>query len=135
MRDIKFRAWCKIEKKWIQGFNLVNYHSYFNNGLNQSIYRYNSVWEDGEFELIQYIGLKDKNGKEIYEGDIVYMKSIPKLSIGAIEFNDSSFMCKNPKDNLRLYEVFCCDFDLSEIEIIGNIYENSELLKNDGKDA
>ncbi len=63
MREIKFRAWDKVEKQMItKNFgNFINFNgTVFHNGMKQ-----------GDWTLMQYTGLKDKNGKEIYEGDIV----------------------------------------------------------------
>jgi uncharacterized phage protein (TIGR01671 family) len=83
--------------------------------------------------LMQYTGLKDKNGKEIYEGDIV--KAIGKLdkNIGIVEYRDemASFYFK-----FETHAKFPMHFTLAiwndegfEPEVIGNIYENPELLK------
>ena len=95
------------------------------------------VWGSLELKYTrQYIGLKDKNGKEIYEFDIV---NLPIGQFGVIEFDKGLFGINldfgtdrktmlgswGSETNLRqLYDGY-----YREIEVIGNIYENSELLK------
>jgi len=83
-----------------------------------------------EVELMQHTGLKDKNGNEIYEGDIVkfqesYGKEEPEINIGNIEYSEmaTSYLINWGNSHYQhLNEV--------EFEIIGNIYENPELLNN-----
>ena len=74
-----------------------------------------------EFELLQYTGLKDKNGKEIYEGDVVIDHEIsPSLENTRIIHNlimDCYYLCA------------WMDDDINPFEIIGNIHSNPELLK------
>jgi len=85
-------------------------------------------WID-DAEVMQYTGLKDKNGKEIYEGDIVKYIDMRydsafggnKVCVQSVEWNDDG-ACFFP----MLY--YC-----SDIEVIGNIYENSELLDKEVK--
>ena len=80
--------------------------------------------EGGEYELMQYTGLHDKNGKEIYEGDIVADRSHTDL-IFAIEYD-------NEHAGYYMPEAFEeeCRWPISEVEleIIGNIYESPELI-------
>ncbi len=74
--------------------------------------------------LMQYTGLKDKNGKEIYEGDIIVEYLLPnEYDYGIIEYLDGSFVI-NWKSKMWQYLI-----NVSRREVIGNIYENPELLK------
>lgn len=80
--------------------------------------------------VMQYTGLKDKNGKEIYEGDIISYKYYRGFSggekeiIAKVEFIDGCF---------GFYEFvgYFNRYDLNESKVIGNIYENPELLKDE----
>ena len=124
MREIKFRAWDKENEKMMKVSSL--------HLENKEI----SVKENGTFrlfrmqDLMQYTGVKDKNGKEIYEGDIVkiiksegYGECYEQVKYtGKIEYCVSEFRVQPL--NLRL-----SDESIVEIEVIGNIYENKNLLE------
>jgi uncharacterized phage protein (TIGR01671 family) len=84
------------------------------------------------YEVNQYTGLKDKNGREIYEGDIVeghtFDEHIDKKQIGSIEYNEGRhgfvfvpFEFKSKNLYYPLFAIVTC-------EVIGNIYQNKELL-------
>lgn len=77
--------------------------------------------------LMQYTGLKDKNGVEIYEGDIVLLPDQGEYSFKAqVKWGDYEWYM----DDVHFREVYnFADIDSTELEVIGNIYENSELLK------
>lgn len=127
-REIKFRAWLKEERK------MVNVETLFI-GINRLCFG-NSETEDlffrdfEEVELMQYTGLKDKNGKEVYEGDIVKIIELEGYGeycdqvkyTGKIEYCVSEFRIQPL--NLKL-----SDESIVEIEVIGNIYENKNLLE------
>lgn len=129
MREIKFRAWHKSSVT--NGSPYMDYILYLDNvGINDQI----KIAEDRNWILMQYTGLKDKNGKKIYEGDIVKYgyadfeedKTIHKIKY----FADNDYPAFDFVPNLG------CDCNglayamaEGEIEIIGNIYENPELLK------
>jgi uncharacterized phage protein (TIGR01671 family) len=148
MREIKFRIWDGL-KMWYPetktSDNSFTNLIIFNNpdsikfGIYDSIY--NIRYCSGEYhDLMQYTGLKDKNGKETYEGDIIKIKD---FLLSNLEYD---FPNDDPKETYKdLTTVvyfkdgsFCFDIDsdLSAIplsgfdnfEIIGNIHQNSELL-------
>jgi uncharacterized phage protein (TIGR01671 family) len=98
-------------------------------------------------ELMQYTGLKDKNGKEIYEGDILAIPSIwhesilddgsgpdePYTQLVEMEFRDGCFGCVMEADSYfsdRFYSIKEITEEITDepIEVIGNIYENPELI-------
>ena len=112
MREIKFRAWDKNNKAM---FNEV---AISKNGKC-------AISQEDIFELMQYTGLKDKNGKEIYEGDIVNEKSIDKKYFTVI-FKDGSFFFNDGDEYCPCKEWY---INFKKIKIIGNIYKCSNLLK------
>ena len=122
MREIKFRAWHKIDKYWIEHDKLF-----------QSGHTYQNPFSNSDLELLQFTGLKDKNGKEIYEGDVVCFKEFfmdsdedEKDLIGEIYFESGAFLINRKRQiHMFIWE----ESDIKDMEIIGNIYENPELLK------
>jgi len=105
-REIKFRCWDDFQKKMFDISSLKLPHR---EDLSPNVY------------LMQYTGIKDKNGKEIYEGDIVRKLDKTGYKAGrpfAVKFESnakcSGYMIGNPKSYV----------------IIGNIYENPELLNS-----
>jgi len=116
MREIKFRAWDKEDKKMLYGIER-EYDYKLGEGDCFGDFLDNKEW----YVVMQFTDLKDKNGKEIYEGDIVkqhFYNSMWFDVIDKVEI-DSLFGV-----NLRTGIKDC------EWEIIGNIYENPKLLKD-----
>lgn len=121
MREIKFRAWDKETKKMCY---LSNPHWSLSFGYNGKAEVYNLQNGSGgnEYELMQFTGLKDKNGKEIYEGDIL-KESAAREYMGSVIFEDGVFEISGILTALRQHTI-----DHYGFEIIGNIYENPDLL-------
>lgn len=128
MREIKFRAWDEDNKCWYHSPQLV-------------IRPYSGKVTDGattpNIVLLQFTGLKDKNGKEIYEGDILGMSGSEKYAY-IIEWNCSNgcFTSINGGTNNFIGDVddeisfnILSNMRLDICEVIGNIYENPELLE------
>ena len=130
----KYRAWIKTEKRMFfsDGILAIDYENeeivtqqvYFENGLpdDRDIYCY----DFDDIELMQSTGLKDKNGKEIFEGDIVKMAKdvyseptyyeVVRHRGGAYRLESNQHGCE-----LWLRHTDC--------EVVGNVYENRELLE------
>ena len=127
MREIKFRAW----DKQLRRMGILDGQNSF------------CIFEDDVFEVMQYTGLKDKNGKEIYEGDIIkYIDPFARPEVDHIQgevffgsgeysihamgaddqYNYQGWLIKNKYFTEPLTQNSC------EV-VIGNIYENPELLK------
>lgn len=145
MREIKFRAWFRNEKRWCT-WKEATAITMEDGQMRLGIIELNND-EKSFFDFCQFTGLLDKNGKEIYRGDI--------LKVGYFSYNDTSKFGNQPWNNLpagikddditteiRRIEVkddfkSLCELeriinenpDVYGVEIIGNIYENPELLK------
>jgi len=131
-REIKFRAWDNVEKemldtveKWNRGWNTKSLY------VDQQGHVLEHTDEHGvcdmhfylqgkpKYTLMQFTGLKDKNGKEIYEGDIVTWVNDKGEQVGQVTWTPARFHVRNE------YNWFV-EIDLTEV--IGNIYENPELI-------
>ena len=130
MREIKFRAWDKNKKDMI--FDSIEFETRLLNSNSDgdgSRYIGFSNFHFNLFEIMQFTGLTDKNGKEVYEGDVVkgieYWPFHPNESIdetiGEIIFDELLYGYSITDGNKPI-----CHMD--EIEVIGNVYQNPELL-------
>lgn len=116
MREIKFRAWNYNKKKMVIDGLTMDYSNEY--GFDNLYDKEGNQIE--EYRIMQYTGLKDKNGKEIYEGDIVLWtnKNHDRTLKTEVEFRGGTFFI-GPLETT----------EDDEPEVIGNIYENPELLK------
>jgi uncharacterized phage protein (TIGR01671 family) len=123
MREIKFRAWGMREKKYLaEGFHIFGETTCFNLVGQQldiqpgesTILRINDVI------IEQFTGLRDKNGREIYEGDIVTVDGV----LYFVEWRGAGDWFIDPECD----DAFMFTPSIYELEIIGTIHENPELL-------
>lgn len=122
-REIIFRGKRKDTGRWIEG-GYIEWTDYKGNKWCQ-IVSSNGYNNDVIPETIgQFSGLHDKNGMEIYEGDIVYCSYKKKKYL--VSFENGCYVAKAPKNKEGF--VFSYGREWSELEIIGNIHDNSELL-------
>ena len=128
----KFRAWDVHEKKMFTNDQLIiwNGNVYANDNSKLNVDNLKG-WNIDEKYLMQSTGLFDKNGKEIFEGDIV------KYKAGCNTFTEEAAYDKNfagfgvrdaNADIIFSFGELAEDIDLSSLEVVGNIYENPELL-------
>lgn len=132
MREIKFKG-QDIEGRWHYG-NLAIPKQRVNSLIDAGCYISNSVGMPFAYRvrpetISQYTGLKDKKDKEIYEGDIVVAVNIDDTFTGVVVFDleELDFKVTNGKENYRNNFSYLCTCE--EIEIIGNIHEEPELLE------
>lgn len=125
MREIKFRAWDTILKYMLMAPENKWTLSRF----------WESIQEREGFELMQYTGLTDRNGKEIYEGDILSVQGGNEHQgyrefneTGYVEFASGSFMFAYHSHGNKVYADFG-HFDKEDTEVIGNRCEHPELLE------
>ena len=123
MREIKFRAWDKENKKMmkVSSLSLENKEIAVRENGTYHFFRMKNL------ELMQYTGIKDKNDKEIYEGDILFFRDENTKYV--VVWQDTAFIIKSIE--IRKYSEEMCWLDDTEIccEIVGNIYENKNLLE------
>lgn len=122
-REIKFRAWDKKANQMVcwKDISRTNILGMLVNNNNR---------DNSSGILMQFTGLLGKNGVEIYEGDIVCGTfGIPPIFVKSIvEYKDGMFLIKTHKHNPKECSVFDA-ISFLDIEVIGNIYENPELLE------
>lgn len=121
MREIKYRAWYKLMNRMIflDEVDMEKYHQFF-----RSI----------DLKRMQYTGLCDKKGKEVYEGDIVSDK---QHTLGIVKYHDGSYIVTTNYQGSDIFSIENHDVlngDLiacNDLEVIGNVFEHSHLLEGE----
>ena len=159
MEEIEFRGLSINKKKWIYGCYVHTFErGYFSRGYDDVPDRCHYIDTETNYHEIysnsvgQYTGLKDKNNKKVYRGDILSYKAIRYTNcskteiekvyetalIGIIFHSDMATVVKAYSENVSAFchdvennEKLILELDSNEIEVVGNIYENQELLGDD----
>jgi uncharacterized phage protein (TIGR01671 family) len=108
MRDIKFRAWEAVNRQMNYDPRFIAWES----AAGMPLYAINRANKEPDVVLMEYTGLQDKNGKDIYEGDI-----LKGSNGGLVKCEDALRALYSSADIAR------------QLEVVGNIYENPDLLK------
>ena len=124
----KFRAWLKNDGEMIDADEI-----HWNDGqvdfIGDGI---TFMRKADEIELMQSTGLKDKNGKEVFEGDVVQFEDCYTesdflyINKGIVEWSQGSFTVTN-RDSVEMEDLL--DGEILDVAIIGNIYENQDILE------
>ena len=126
MREIKFRVWHPDEGNMYY----FNCFKEITDWQADDFYRADNT-DDACVDFMQFTGLHDKNGKGIYERDIIFIKGETKLLDikGKVEYSNilAQFIITNTGSIVNEAEPLG-DYEEEDIEVIGNIYDNKELL-------
>jgi len=133
MRELKFRIWDKADQEW------TSYPPFFSSAHGKIFEFFPSKYQAENLVIQQFTGLTDKNGKEIYEGDIIEVELYEKWSseepfkaIHVVFYNSNRGAFVHAKDPKTFPSGMVFDpytFDPMPCEVIGNIFETPELLK------
>ena len=129
----KFRAWDSVEKKFVEHFFITDNGLICNMEKPTSGYNSPIPIEKSELILMQSTGLFDKNGKDIFEGDILKVANNDSSWFEVVKYDHDKAMFISKEVNLKyevpetpLYDLFSPY--LFKVEVIGNIWENRDLL-------
>ena len=127
MRDLKFRAWDSDNNEMFNPKKLE-----WNAQGELRFFNKNSMWAHS-MVLMQYTGLKDNKGKEIYEGDVVTYGTEDEIVNAIVEFAEEDSETSMFLTGFKMVVFSSADYEDGDdsdhaLEIIGNIYENPEFL-------
>ena len=119
----KFRAWVKENKEML----FVRQIDFMFEKVVLECYEQFFI---DEVELMQYTGLRDKNGREIYEGDVVRYECCFESYVEEVIYDDKhcNFGTIDKDEKTFSFDALISDFDVDCFEVVGNKYENLELL-------
>jgi len=142
MREFKFRAWDKAEEAYWGPKGMVYFSlQYVPDFIGNTFCRKGSDHFEPRYEVMEWVGLYDKKGREIYEGDIVESVSWNQFWVDSdgktyealrrilvVVFHEGAFRLREDFRGL-MAPTYWDLHDSGDLEVIGNIYENPDLLK------
>lgn len=133
-REIKFRAWDKKEKK--MHYDAQNTYDFMINNGGCFEESFKDVLEYDNYVVMQYTNCYDINGKEIYEGDIIRLEGVDDREIGSTWEHIGKIVYKRGAFFVCYFDYYAdgdeeliCDAQVEFGTVIGNVYENKELLE------
>ena len=135
MRKIIFRAKKTTDKEWVLGGYVQSIQTDKKTGFNRDthfIMENNGLANEVEPETVcQYTGLIDKNGRKIFEGDIVRYtdEAIGKEKVDEVKYNEThAAFCRLHKSEMGLQYLFIDEAIANRCEVCGNIFDNPDLI-------
>lgn len=132
MREFKFRVWDSERKRMSLPFKLDGFSIFFTDDT----IPFQFLSDTNRFKIMQYVGLNDINKKDIYEGDILRTTITLVWDLYFNKYRDESSVITTvveyqpPRFTHRCVDGgYLYTFDMENFEVIGNIYENPELLE------
>ena len=139
-RPLKFKVWDKITNRYLQELGIYYWHIPYSLDGEEitgeaNLFGLSELLRHNNFVAQQYTGLTDKNGKEIYEGDIVKYKTWTGSHDGITEEHQTQVQFKDGAYYPRYIDDECEDswysFKVYDLEVVGNIMETPHLDENE----
>lgn len=147
MRQLKFRVWDKENNQWLFGYKSAGGFSIFGEVVMLGEFSHIPIEKLNNIEIMQFTGILDRKGKEVYEGDIITARAVLENNTKDFLYKDvycevcwsdvnCAFELFELGDNGAMYQIYTDgygrgDVDTESIEILGNRYETPNLLPKD----
>lgn len=135
MRQVKYKAWDKVEKEWIdiKHFGFENGELWYVQAIDKNERDIDPPYfpDSNDIELIEYTGMSDRDGVEVFEGDIVELLTKYGKDVGVVVFIEGCFKIRWDSKNKfpKNREMIGHYYINSKTKVIGNVYEQPELIE------